>query len=118
MWCVCVWVWVWVCGWVWNTEQDSDKAFFQRNTRASDYETQIFTTTTDNWYELERGEMYNGKIWLVLYLANEPFERYWRILIWCLWRGYYSIDVAVHWKFLIWRFLIWQSTDKFAKSPN
>ncbi len=24
---------------------------------------------------LERGEMYNGKIWLVLYLANEPFER-------------------------------------------
>ncbi len=36
---------------------------------------------------------YNGKIWRVLYLANEPFERNWRILIW---RGYYSTDVALH----------------------
>ncbi len=38
--------------------------------------------------------MYNGKIWRVLYLANEPFERNWRILIWRLRRGYYSTDVA------------------------
>ncbi len=37
---------------------------------------------------------YNGKIWQVLYLANEPFERDWRILIWRLRRGYYSTDVA------------------------
>ena len=28
--------------------------------------------------------LYNGNIWRVLYLANEPFERYWRILIWRL----------------------------------
>ena len=27
-------------------------------------------------------------------LANEPFERNWRILIWRLRRGYYSTDVA------------------------
>ncbi len=53
--------------------------------------------------------MYN-EIWRVLYLANEPFERYWRILIWRLRRGYYSIDVAFHRKTLIWR-----STIKFAK---
>ncbi len=36
---------------------------------------------------------YNGKIWRVLYLANEPLKRNWRILIWRLRRGYY---VAVH----------------------
>ncbi len=34
---------------------------------------------------------HNGKIWRVLYLANEPFERG---LIWRLRRGYYSTDVA------------------------
>ncbi len=36
----------------------------------------------------------NGKIWRVLYLANEPFERNWQILIWRLRRGFYSNDVA------------------------
>ncbi len=50
----------------------------------------------------------------VLYLANEPFERNWRILIWRLRRGYYSNDgCCVHRKTLIWR-----STVKFARSPN
>ncbi len=33
---------------------------------------------------------YNGKIWRVLYLANETFERNWRILIWGIRRGYYT----------------------------
>ncbi len=28
------------------------------------------------------------------YLANEPFGRNWRILIWRLRRGYYSNDIA------------------------
>ncbi len=40
---------------------------------------------------------YNGKIWQVYYynyLANEPFERNWRIIIWRLRRGYYSTDVS------------------------
>ncbi len=48
------------------------------------------------WVGLRRGSLvpYNGKIWRVLYLANEPFERNWRILIWRLRRGYYSTDVA------------------------
>ncbi len=41
-----------------------------------------------------KGIPYNGKIWQVLYLANEPFERNWRILIWRLRRGYYSTGVA------------------------
>ncbi len=40
------------------------------------------------------GNQYNGKIWRVLYLANEPFERNWWILIWRLKRGYYSTDVV------------------------
>ncbi len=56
-----------------------------------------------------------GKIWRVLYLANEPFERNWRILIWRLRRCYYSTDVAVCRKSLIWRFLIWRQR---SKSPN
>ncbi len=49
---------------------------------------------------------YNGEIWRVLYLANEPFERNWGILIWRLRRCYYNTDVAVHRKSLIWRFFI------------
>ena len=52
---------------------------------------------------------YKGKNWRVLYLANESFERMWRILIWCL---YYSTDLRLP---LIWRFLIWRSTVNFAK---
>ncbi len=36
---------------------------------------------------------YNGKI-IIIYLANEPFERNWQIFIWRLRRGYYSTDVA------------------------
>ncbi len=38
--------------------------------------------------------LYDGKIWRVLYLANEPFEPNWRFLIWRLMRGYYSNDVV------------------------
>ena len=49
-----------------------------------------------------------GECYIIL--ANEPFERYWRILIRRLRRGYYSIDVAVHRKTLIWR-----STVQIAK---
>ncbi len=39
---------------------------------------------------------YNGNIWRVLYLANEPLERNWQILIWRLRCGYYSTDVTLH----------------------
>ena len=40
--------------------------------------------------------VFNGKIWRVIYLANESFELTWRISIWRLRRGYYSTDVAVN----------------------
>ncbi len=33
----------------------------------------------ENMCKLHDGILYNGKIWWVLYLANEPFERNWRV---------------------------------------
>ncbi len=47
-----------------------------------------------------------GKFGEYYYLADEPFERNWRILIWRLRRGYYSTDVASR-----------KTWSKFAKSP-